>query len=125
MGVSRVESSPDVVAEPAQADLMFLDIRMPGKSGLDVMKELGQALPFPIIAMTGNVDKDSVDEYKCVECRELVFWSRLLRLSVGFCSRNRSVGFSGCLGKPFEKRDMKQMITAVLNKQWISVVSRS
>jgi CheY-like chemotaxis protein len=44
---------------------MFLDIRMPGKSGIEVMRELGEAPPFPVVAMTGNVDRDSVDEYRC------------------------------------------------------------
>jgi CheY-like chemotaxis protein len=47
-------------------DVMFLDIRMPGKSGIDVMKEIAGPLPCPVIAMTGNVDKDSVNEYKYV-----------------------------------------------------------
>lgn len=47
--------------------IMFLDIRMPGKSGIDVMKACqshGITLPFPVVAMTGNVDVDSVAVYK-------------------------------------------------------------
>jgi CheY-like chemotaxis protein len=47
-------------------DIMLLDIRMPGKSGLDVMQEAPRPLPFPVVAMTGNVDKESLEEYKCV-----------------------------------------------------------
>ena len=47
------------------ADVMFLDIFMPGKSGVEVMREVGGRPPFPVVAMTGNVDKDSVDTYKC------------------------------------------------------------
>lgn len=42
---------------------------MPGKSGTEAMTEFhatGRKLPCPVIAMTGNVDKDSVDEYKYV-----------------------------------------------------------
>ncbi len=44
--------------------VMLLDIRMPGKSGLEVMAEAAKPLPFPVIAMTGNVDVESVATYK-------------------------------------------------------------
>jgi CheY-like chemotaxis protein len=83
-GVARNDSPSDVLATPAQADLMFLDIRMPGKSGLDVMKELGKAPPFPVIAMTGNVDNESIDEYKCVDTvsQDLILISKNLLVSV-------------------------------------------
>jgi CheY-like chemotaxis protein len=57
--------TPSTTHRPQAAfDLVFLDIRMPGKSGMDVMKEITGPLPCPVIAMTGNVDKDSVNEYK-------------------------------------------------------------
>lgn len=50
---------------PVHADVMFLDIFMPGKSGTDVMRALGGKTPIPIVAMTGIVDKDSVEVYRC------------------------------------------------------------
>lgn len=49
-------------------DVMLLDIRMPGKTGIDVMQEFGRACGIPVIAMTGNVDTDSVALYRCVCC---------------------------------------------------------
>jgi CheY-like chemotaxis protein len=64
---------PMITASPAEAvevnttvDVMFLDIRMPGKSGLDVIREAPRPLLFPVVAMTGNVDRDSVAEYRQV-----------------------------------------------------------
>ena len=44
--------------------VMLLDIRKPGKSGLEVMAEAAKPLPFPVIAMTGNVDVESVASYR-------------------------------------------------------------
>ncbi len=57
------------VHHPAAVDVMLLDIRMPGRTGTDVVKACTAAtgaLPCPVVAMTGNVDKDSVEEYKYV-----------------------------------------------------------
>lgn len=49
---------------PFAPDIMLLDIRMPIKSGVEVMREFGPVTPFPVVAMTGNVDRDSVEEYR-------------------------------------------------------------
>ena len=46
------------------ADLMLMDIRMPGRSGLEVMQELEKPPPFPVIAMTGQVEYDMQNEYR-------------------------------------------------------------
>ena len=44
---------------------MLLDIRMPGKTGLDVVKEVQNSLPpYPIVAMTGHVDADAQQEFR-------------------------------------------------------------
>lgn len=47
---------------PGPVDVMLLDIRMPGKSGLEVMEEIKPDIP--VVAMTGNVDRDSIEEYR-------------------------------------------------------------
>ena len=45
--------------------MMLLDIRMPGKTGLEVMREVQDQLPpYPIVAMTGHVDVDAQAEFK-------------------------------------------------------------
>ena len=58
---------------------MLLDIRMPGMSGMDVMKTYGKPTPFPVVAMTGNVDVDSVDAYRFVFQHHSSTRNRLLR----------------------------------------------
>ena len=60
------------------SDLMLLDIRMPGKSGLDVVREAEPKPAYPIVAMTGHVDTDAQEEFRCgvdwrVPLRD--FWS--------------------------------------------------
>ena len=60
--MSPVPDGP--LAHSQRSDVMLLDIRMPGKSGLEVMAEAAKPLPFPVIAMTGNVDVESVATYK-------------------------------------------------------------
>ena len=46
-------------------DLMLLDIRMPDKTGLEVVADLDGILPpYPIIAMTGHVDEDALAQFK-------------------------------------------------------------
>ena len=55
----------EFIARGGDADLMLLDIRMPGKTGLDVVREVQDQLPpYPIVAMTGHVDVDAQAEFK-------------------------------------------------------------
>ncbi len=57
------------LASEQQVDLMLMDIRMPGRTGIEVMQERQHALPsFPVIAMTGHVDQDAQTEFRCVVC---------------------------------------------------------
>lgn len=64
-------------------DVCLLDREMEGKSGLDVMRE--SRPPFPVVAMTGSVDRKSVEEYRAVNMR-------------------------GALSKPFSDRSLKAAI---------------
>ena len=80
------------LASDVHVDVMLLDIRMPGKSGIDVVKEHKQAMcpsssvttvdtasdssvttgqdqrrrEYPIVAMTGHVDIEALQEFRCV-----------------------------------------------------------
>jgi len=78
----RVETLQDASAALALAaqrkfDLIFLDIRMPGMSGVEALKALRQLCPEATFVMiTGYAHTDIVDE----------------------CLRN---GAAACLGKPF------------------------
>jgi CheY-like chemotaxis protein len=44
--------------------VMLLDVGIPTLSGLEVVKQCPKPLPFPIVAMTGTVDVDSVEQYR-------------------------------------------------------------
>jgi two-component system nitrogen regulation response regulator GlnG len=57
-------SAPSDDSSPSVPDVVLLDIMMPGMTGLEVMRALPRPLPFPVIAMTGNVDDVSLDAYK-------------------------------------------------------------
>ena len=52
------------LASGAPADVMLLDIRMPGPSGVEIMRDLQQPPPFPVLAMTGHVDRDAQSEFR-------------------------------------------------------------
>ncbi len=56
------------LASNVPVDVMVLDIRMPGKTGLEVMRDLTSRPPYPIYAMTGHVDADAQADfkYKCI-----------------------------------------------------------
>ena len=64
-GCAGLEAS-DFIARGVHVDVMLLDIRMPGKSGLDVVRDVANRPPYPIVAMTGHVDVEAQDEFRCV-----------------------------------------------------------
>ncbi len=47
-----------------QVDMMLLDIRMPGKTGVEVMREAALQAKYPVYAMTGHVDAEALEEFK-------------------------------------------------------------
>jgi CheY-like chemotaxis protein len=56
------------IASGRDVDVMMLDIRMPGKSGLEVVEGAHPFLPlYPIVAMTGQVDDDAIADFKYVQ----------------------------------------------------------
>ncbi len=52
------------IASGVAVDVMLLDIQMPGKTGVEVVREAVPKPPYPIIAMTGHVDADSLNEFR-------------------------------------------------------------
>ncbi len=75
-----------------QFDLVAVDIFLPGRDGLEIIKELRQAYPgLPIIAISGGSDLD----------REMCLTAA------------RQVGADAVLAKPFTPEDFKQALVRV------------
>lgn len=62
---SGMEAS-EFMAAGTPVDVMLLDVRMPGKSGLDAVCEQATRPRYPIIAMTGHVDIEALDDFQYV-----------------------------------------------------------
>ena len=78
----------EVVAQ--RPDLILMDIQMPVLDGKQAFAIINQMAPeIPIIALTANVMSQDIKEYE-------------------------QMGFSGYLGKPFELRDLYQILTKYL-----------
>ena len=45
-------------------DCMLLDIRMPGKTGLEALQEARVKPTYPVYAMTGHVDTEAQEEFR-------------------------------------------------------------
>ncbi len=58
------EEAADFLQRDIDVDVMLLDIRMPGKSGVDVVRTAARPLRYPIIAMTGHVDNEAQEEFR-------------------------------------------------------------
>lgn len=90
-----VVHNPKEAAKAAQAkqfDIAFLDIMMPEKNGVDVLKEIKSVLPqLPVVMMSG---------YSLQEMRDKA-------VELGAC---------GCLKKPFELDDVRQVMKTALGK---------
>ena len=88
-----VVQDPDLVVGLVKQkvfDILFLDMIMPYKNGLDVLKEVKNACPqLPVVMMSGYSLQEQRDE--------------AVRL-----------GAKGCLKKPFELEDVRQVIKLVI-----------
>ena len=60
------EEAAAFLARGDVVDVMLLDIRMPGKTGLDAVRETKSLPNYPIVAMTGHVDTDAQQEFRYV-----------------------------------------------------------
>ncbi|MBP6343477.1 MAG: response regulator [Candidatus Omnitrophica bacterium] len=79
-------------AREQQFDIAFLDIMMPEKNGVDVLREIKSALPLlPVVMMSGYSLQEMKDE--------------AMRL-----------GAIGCLKKPFELDDVRHVMKVALGK---------
>lgn len=73
-------------------DIAFLDIMMPEKNGVDVLKEIKSIIPqLPVVMMSG---------YSLQEMRDKA-------IKLGAC---------GCLKKPFELNDVRNVMITTLGK---------
>ena len=73
-------------------DIAFLDIMMPEKNGVDVLRELKSVVPqLPVVMMSGY----SLQEMK---------------------DKAMQLGAAGCIKKPFELDDVRQMMKVTLGK---------
>jgi len=52
------EKGTDILRSDARIDLMILDMKMPGKKGMDVLREMKEMnRNMPVIILTGSVDR--------------------------------------------------------------------
>jgi CheY-like chemotaxis protein len=50
---------------PAEPDALFLDVSMPGMTGLDVLAEVKRRRPsLPVVVITGHATADEVDQVR-------------------------------------------------------------
>jgi CheY-like chemotaxis protein len=79
-------------AQQQQFDIAFLDIMMPEKNGVDVLREIKSALPLlPVVMMSGYSLQEMKDEAM-------------------------KLGAVGCLKKPFELDDVRHVMKMALGK---------
>jgi DNA-binding NtrC family response regulator len=57
ISASNAEKALQIFEEDGDIELVVSDINMPGKNGLDLLKEIKEKKPgFPVILMSGNPD---------------------------------------------------------------------
>ena len=79
-------------AQQKEFDIAFLDIMMPEKNGVDVLREIKNAVPgLPVVMMSG---------YSLQEMKDAAM----------------QLGAAGCIKKPFELDDVRQIMRVTLGK---------
>lgn len=74
-------------------DIVFCDIMMPGKNGIDLLKEMKSVAPqLPVVMMSGY----TVDEKR---------------------RQAKEFGAAACLDKPFEKEEFARLIQGLTGKE--------
>ena len=80
------------VAQQKEFDIAFLDIMMPEKNGVDVLREMKSVVPgLPVVMMSGYSLQEMKDEAM-------------------------QLGAAWCLKKPFELDDVRQVMKVTLGK---------
>lgn len=88
---TSVSENLEIIMEQKPPDLIILDIMLPGKSGLEICKEIRQKSSIPIIMLTARGDVND----------------RILGLELGA---------DDYIPKPFEPRELVARINAVLGR---------
>ncbi len=57
-------AASEFIASGVTVDVMLLDIRMPGKNGVEVVKNAVPLPPYPIVTMTGHVDAEALEQFR-------------------------------------------------------------
>ena len=111
-------------ATGSAVNIVFLDISLPGISGIDIVRQLPRTRQFAVVATTGSVDDQSLDDLRYAvplssrQCTHLMF-----TMICGLC---RKCGFTGCLAKPFSRRDLQLVVHRVgqlRNYSWFVLIS--
>ena len=80
------------VAQEKEFDIAFLDIMMPERNGVDVLREMKSVIPhLPVVMMSGYSLQEMKDEAM-------------------------QLGAAWCLKKPFELDDVRQVMKVTLGK---------
>lgn len=67
------EAVLEMLASGIRADLLFLDLTMPGKGGIETLRDLGAAYPeLPVVVVTADIQSRTVDAVKALGAAAVV-----------------------------------------------------
>jgi DNA-binding NarL/FixJ family response regulator len=114
----------DIVAHE-EPDILLLDIRMPGKSGLEILKEIGRrSLKTRVVLLTGSLTEDEAIEAMRNGVRGILLKEMVPRLLVE-CLRKVSAGeqwlekasVGRAIDKLLKREEGLKEVTAVLTQR--------